>query len=198
MARACCDTHASIGCQRAGGWSPHPPNADRPTRRRARRWGDLSSPWGEELGQGPHGPGSFPPACTQLSFQYNDFSPNSLRVPESANPPPIPVPLPATFGVRWRRSAMLVHPGLAARPAPSPGATAMAWGTSAGPLPVRRNGESTLALIERFALHSTESRYRVSKTRSRVSMVWQRAFGSAAPADGSGAMRAKRRTENLG
>jgi hypothetical protein len=38
-------THASIGCQRA--WFP---NADRPTRRAARRWGDGSSPWD---GHGP-------------------------------------------------------------------------------------------------------------------------------------------------
>jgi hypothetical protein len=44
MARVYCDTHASIGCQRAGA---SPQNADRPTRRHARRWGDLASPSGD-------------------------------------------------------------------------------------------------------------------------------------------------------
>jgi hypothetical protein len=48
MARVACDTHASIGCQRAG--APFQ-DADRPTRRHARRWGDLASPSGD--GRGP-------------------------------------------------------------------------------------------------------------------------------------------------
>jgi hypothetical protein len=149
-------------------------NADRPTRRRARRWGDLSSPWGEELGQGPHGPGSFPPACTLLFFRYNESSLNSPGPPNWAVRPPIPVLWPATLGVRWSWNAMLSRPGLAAGHTPPFSATAMASGTAVGPLPVRREGESALTFIEPFVLHSSESRHRIPKTRSRVSMVFGR------------------------
>src|SRR5438876_11568587 len=86
-------------------------NADRPTRRRARRWGDLASPSGEELGLGPHGPGSFPPARTLLSLRYHDCILNRPVRPASPDPPPIPVHLPATFSVRWTRDAEAMAPG---------------------------------------------------------------------------------------
>jgi hypothetical protein len=57
VACASCCTHASIGYQRA--WFS---NADRPTRRDARRWGDRFSPrvWARTWA---HGPGSAPPFC---------------------------------------------------------------------------------------------------------------------------------------
>ena len=128
-------------------------NADRPTRRHARRWGDLASPAGAE-NLGPHGPGSFPPACTLLLLPYHDCSLNAPVRPAWPDRPPIPVHLPATFGVRWSRNA-----------------EAMAPGPAVGPVLVSRGAKGALALIEPFVLHSRESRQNVSKSKSRVSMV---------------------------
>ena len=83
--RASCCTHASIGCQRA--CSPAP-NADRPTRRDARRWGDRSSPW--EVGTADdHGPGPAPPVCALhvlASFQSRPRPAVSRSIPRDCRP----------------------------------------------------------------------------------------------------------------
>lgn len=167
MARVSCDTHASIGCQRAG--APFQ-NADRPTRRHARRWGDLASPSGDGRGPWAYGPGSFPPACTLLSRTYPEPHPPSSSRSKSLGRPPISVTFPPTSSIRWNRNA--TPPRLGATAGHTPRRSAATAATNAAPRlrPVRRDGDSTLAFICcRFSLCSISFNSRNAK--SRVSVV---------------------------
>jgi hypothetical protein len=155
-------------------------NADRPTRRHARRWGDLASPSGDGRGPWAYGPGSSPPACTLLSRAYHEPHPPSSSRSKPLGRPPIPVTFPPTSSIRWNRNATLPRLGAKAGRTPRRSAATAAASAAARLRPVRRDGDSTLAFIERrFSLDSSRIQYPECK-KSRLRGLPQRAPGSAA------------------
>jgi hypothetical protein len=193
MARVSYDTHASIGCQRAG--APFQ-NADRPTRRHARRWGDLASPSGDGRGPWTYGPGSFPPACTLLSRTYLEPHSASSSRSKRLGRPPIPVTFPPTFSIRWNRNASPPRLGATAGHTPRRSAATAAANAAARLRPVSRDGDSTLAFIyRRFSLGSSCSTIRNAK--SRVSVVFRSEHLALLRWSSGGQCSANHRTEDL-
>ena len=135
-----------------------------------RAGGAISHPLREtDVDLGPHGPGSFPPACTLLSRTYDEpHAPSSSRS-KPLGRPPISVTFPPTSSIRWNRNA--TPPRLGATAGHTPRRSAATAAANAARLrPVRRDGDSTLAFIyRRFSLDSSWSHARNAK--SRVSVV---------------------------
>jgi len=151
-------------------------NADRPTRRLARRWGDLVIP--VEGGPGPfsYGPESMPPACTQLSCPYRDADRWPSRSKRMDRPAPLAL-VPTSSGFAWNRSPRTRHPHLA------PGRTPP---SAVRPRSVNRVRESTLAVIEPpFSICVLGSLRTINK---KVASPWSLAasIGSTAPVERSG------------
>jgi hypothetical protein len=144
-------------------------NADRPTGVR-HAGGAISHPLREtDVDLGPHGPRSFPPACTLLSRTYDEPHPASSGRSKPLSRPPIPVTFPPTSNIRWNRNATPPRLGATAGHTP-PRSAATAAAAAAGLRPIRRDGGNTLALIYRqFSPCSVWFSSRNAK--SRVSVV---------------------------
>ena len=172
MARVSCDTHASIGYQRAG--APLKTPIAPPGVMRA--GGAISHPLREtDVDLGPHGPGSFPPACTLLSRAYHEPHPPSSSRSKPSGRPPNPVTFPPTASIRWNRNATPPRLGAKAGRTPRRSAAQAAANAAARLRPVRRDGDSTLAFIERrFSLDSNGIQYPECK-KSRLRGLPQRA-----------------------
>jgi hypothetical protein len=136
-----------------------------------RAGGAISHPLREtDVDLGPHGPGSFPPACTLLSRTYHEPHPPSSSRSKPLGRPPIPVTFPPTSSIRWNRNATPPRLGATAGHTPRRSAATAAANAAARLRPVRRDGDSTLAFIyRRFSLDSSWSNARNAK--SRVSVV---------------------------
>jgi hypothetical protein len=133
--------------------------------------GAISHPLREtDVDLGPHGPGSFPPACTLLSRTYHESQPPSSSRSKPLGRPPIPVIFSPTSGIRWNRNATPPRLGATAGRTPPRSATTPAAGAAARLRPVRQDGESTLAFIYgRFSLGSMLVQYPESK---KVASPW--------------------------
>jgi hypothetical protein len=163
-----------------------------------RAGGAISHPLREmDVDLGPHGPGSFPPACTPLSRTYDEPRPPSSSRSKPLGRPPIPVTFPPTSGIRWNRNATPPRLGATAGHTPRRSAAKAAVGAAAGLRPVRRDGESTLAFMyRRFSLGSSWVQYPASK---KVASPWSPAASTWLCCDGRvvSYCNANHRTEDL-
>ena len=193
MARISCYTHASIGCQRAGAL-PKTPIAPPGVMRAG---GAISHPLREmDVDHGPHGPGSFPPACTLLSRTYDEPHPPSSSRSKPMGRPPIPVTFPPTSSIRWNRNATPPRLGPTAGRTPPRSAATAAAESDARLRPVRRDGDSTLAFIyRRFSVGSNWS----STRNAKVASPWSSAASTWLCCDGRvvSYCNANHRTEDL-
>jgi hypothetical protein len=146
-----------------------------------RAGGAISHPLREtDVDLGPHGPGSFPPACTLLSRAYHEPHPPSSSRSKPLGRPPIPVTFPPTSSIRWNWNATLPRLSAVAGHTPRRSAATAAASAAARLRPVRRDGDSASAFIERrFSLDSSWIQYPECK-KSRLRGLPQRAPGSAA------------------
>lgn len=162
-----CVTHASIGCQRAGA-SPETPIAPPGV---VCAGGAIRDPLEMGDDQGPHGPESFPPACTLLSLPYCESRTSAPRRTKRMELALVPLPCPTTSGIRWSRNARVAQPDLGVGQRSPSAARLQAARVTVRPRCVRRKWVCGLAIMELPVLRSLLCRSGSWKTKSRVSVV---------------------------
>lgn len=162
-----CVTHASIDCQRAGA-SPETPIAPPGV---VCAGGAIRDPLEMGDDQGPHGPESFPPACTLLSLPYCESRTSAPRRTKRMELALVPLPCPTTSGIRWSRNARVAQPDLGVGHRSPSAARLKAARATVRPRLVRRRWESGLAVIELSGLRAFLRWYCSWKTKSRASVV---------------------------
>jgi hypothetical protein len=146
--------------------------------------GAISHPLREtDVDLGPHGPGSFPPACTLLSCTYHASHPPSSSRSKPLGRPPIPT-FPPTSSIQWNRNATPPRLGATAGHTPPASATAAAARVPSRLRAVSRDGEITLAFIERRFSLSSWVAYAAYPESKKVASPWSPAASTWLCCDG--------------